>query len=64
MPGGKAPRSARGRITVIIVSERRSITGSVVQILRIIKSFSITICYRSFITFLPEVICISLRRNK
>ncbi|EFJ83614.1 hypothetical protein HMPREF1608_00042 [Escherichia coli 908525] len=28
------------------------------QILRIIKSFSSTLCYRSCITFLMEVVCI------
>ncbi|HHU9660385.1 TPA: hypothetical protein ACUKZI_005302, partial [Escherichia coli] len=55
---GNAPRSARGRVTVMIVSGSGSITGSVVQILRIIKSFSSTLCHRSCITFLPEVVCI------
>ncbi|EOC0686712.1 hypothetical protein ACI1ES_004714, partial [Escherichia coli] len=58
VPGGNAPRSARGRVTVMIVSGSGSITGSVVQILRIIKSFSSTLCHRSCITFLPEVVCI------
>ncbi|WP_250111278.1 hypothetical protein, partial [Escherichia coli] len=42
----------------MIVSGSGSITGSVVQILRIIKSFSSTLCHRSCITFLPEVVCI------
>ncbi|ESU77481.1 hypothetical protein WRSd3_03641 [Shigella dysenteriae WRSd3] len=42
----------------MIVSGSGSITGSVVQILRIIKSFSSTLCHRSCITFLQEVVCI------
>ncbi len=38
----------------------RKFTGSVVQILRIIKSFSSTLCIDLVSLFLPEVVCILL----
>ncbi|EFZ57946.1 hypothetical protein ECLT68_2959 [Escherichia coli LT-68] len=49
--GRKCAAFGAWAVTVMIVSGSGSITGSVVQILRIIKSFSSTLCHRSCITF-------------